>query len=130
MLLTYTYLYLIVNPMKQNPSPLRREDLLEILETTTHAQLRALRLLRRPPAQRAQAAPAPQSSIATVQAILSLAGQPLHIDEIIARARKQYGRQLRRESLVSALTKKVLDQNTFRRTAPNTFDLLRRPNPS
>jgi hypothetical protein len=29
--------------------------------------------------------------------------------------------------LVSALTKKVLDQNTYGRTAPNTFDLLSRP---
>jgi hypothetical protein len=25
------------------------------------------------------------------------------------------------------LTKKVLDQNTFTRTAPNTFDLRKRP---
>jgi hypothetical protein len=25
------------------------------------------------------------------------------------------------------LTKKVLDQNTFTRTAPNTFDLLKHP---
>jgi hypothetical protein len=116
--------------MKQNPVPLHREDLLEILETTTHAQLRALRLLRRPAPERAQAAPPPQSSMALVQTLLAQAGQPLHIDEIIARARKQYGRQLRRDSLVSALTKKVLDQNTFRRTAPNTFDLLKRPSPS
>ena len=116
--------------MKQNPAPLQREDLLEILETTTHAQLRALRLLRRPAPQPASASPPPQSSIALVQVILTQAGQPLHIEEIIARAHKQYGRQLRRESLVSALTKKVLDQNTFRRTAPNTFDLLNRPNPS
>ncbi len=116
--------------MKQHPSPLQREDLLEILEATTHAQLRALRLLRRPAPERSQLSPPPQSSIAMVQAILSQAGQPLHIEEIIARVRKQYGRQLRRESLVSALTKKVLDQNTFRRTAPNTFDLLNRPSPS
>ncbi len=36
-------------------------------------------------------------------------------------------RPLRRESLVSALTKKVLDHHTFTRTAPNTFDLLHRP---
>jgi hypothetical protein len=116
--------------VKQNPSPLQREDLIEILQATTHAQLRALRLLRRPAPERSQASPPPQSSIALVQAILSQAGQPLHIQEIIARARKQYGRQLHRESLVSALTKKVLDQNTFRRTAPNTFDLLKRPSPS
>jgi len=52
---------------------------------------------------------------------------PLHIDEIIHRAQKDHHRQLHRESLVSALTKKVLDQNTFARTAPNTFDLLKRP---
>ena len=116
--------------MKQNPSPLRREDLLEILETTAHAQLRALRLLRRPAPERSQTLPPPQSSMALVQAILAQAGQPLHIEEIIARAHKQYGRQLRRESLVSALTKKVLDQNTFRRTAPNTFDLWKHPSPS
>jgi len=116
--------------MKPNSSSLQREDLLEILESTAHAQLRALRLLRRPAPQRSRAAPPPQSSIALVQAILSQAGQPLHIKEIVGRARKQYGRQLRRESLVSALTKKVLDQNTFRRTAPNTFDLLKRPSPS
>jgi len=113
--------------VKQNPSPVDRQDLLEILEATTHAQLRALRLLRKPPAERARSAPPPPSGIAVVQALLAQAGQPLHIDELIARARKQYGRTLRRESLVSALTKKVLDQNTFTRTAPNTFDLLKPP---
>ena len=115
--------------MNQNPASLQREDLLEILEATTHAQLRALRLLRRPAPQRAQLSPPPQSGIAMVQALLTQAGQPLHIDELLARAQKQFGRSLRRESLVSALTKKVLDQNTFRRTAPNTFDLLNPPAP-
>jgi hypothetical protein len=111
---------------KQKSTPLDREGLLEILESATHAQLRALRLLRRP-AAKPPAHPSDQSSIALVQAILVQAGQPLHIEEIIARALKQHGRKLSRESLVSALTKKVLDQNTFRRTAPNTFDLLQRP---
>jgi hypothetical protein len=47
--------------------------------------------------------------------VLAAAPGPLHID------------QISRESLVSALTKKVLDQNTFCRTAPNTFDLINRP---
>jgi hypothetical protein len=42
-------------------------------------------------------------------------------------ARSSTRAPLRRESLVSTLTKKVLDHNTFRRTAPNTFDLLKRP---
>ena len=62
-----------------------------------------------------------------VHDLLLAAKGPLHINDIIQRAKKGYHRQLRRESLVSALTKKVLDQNTFTRTAPNTFDLLHRP---
>ena len=59
--------------------------------------------------------------------ILVAAKGPLHVTDILLRAKKDYRRQLSRESLVSALTKKVLDQNTFTRTAPNTFDLLKRP---
>jgi hypothetical protein len=59
--------------------------------------------------------------------ILLAAKTPRHINHIIQSAQNDYHRQLRRESLVSALTKKVLDQNTFARTAPNTFALLKRP---
>jgi len=57
--------------------------------------------------------------------VIPWVGFPLN--EIIRRAQQLHQRPLRRESLVSALTKKVLDQNTFTRTAPNTFDLLQRP---
>jgi hypothetical protein len=64
-----------------------------------------------------------------VQDILLAARGPLQINEILLKARLAFGVQLHRESLVSALTKKVLDQHTFRRTAPNTFDLLQRPTP-
>ena len=59
--------------------------------------------------------------------MLAAAKGPLHVDEIIRRAKQEHHPPLQRESLVSALTKKVLDQNTYRRTAPNTFDLLTRP---
>jgi hypothetical protein len=62
-----------------------------------------------------------------VHDILAAAKGPLHVNDIIQRAKQDHRRPLRRESLVSALTKKVLDQNTYRRTAPNTFDLLSRP---
>jgi hypothetical protein len=62
-----------------------------------------------------------------VRDLLLAAAGPLHVKELILRARLAYGVQLRRESLVSALTKKVLDGQTFRRTAPNTFDLISRP---
>jgi len=108
--------------------PLTKNDLIEALETTALAQLRALRSLRRTQ-QRPTAQPGTKrkSNMDVVYDILLAAGGPIHVNHIIERAKKDYHRQLRRESLVSALTKKVLDQNTFTRTAPNTFDLLHRP---
>jgi len=109
-------------------NPLTKTDLIEVLETSTLAQLRALRALRRSE-QRPAVAPDPKrkSNMDIVYDILLAAQGPLHINAIIQRAKKDFHRPLRRESLVSALTKKVLDQNTFARTAPNTFDLLKRP---
>ena len=108
--------------------PLTKYDLIDVLEHSALAQLRALRSLRR-----ADQRPAPppgakrKSNMDIVYDILLAAPGPLHITDILQRAKKDHHRPLRRESLVSALTKKVLDRNTFTRTAPNTFDLLKRP---
>ena len=109
-------------------NPLTKNDLIEILENTSLAQLRALRALRRAQDRKSSPAdPKRKSNMDIVHDILSAAKGPLHVNDIIQRAKKDHRRQLNRESLVSALTKKVLDQNTFTRTAPNTFDLLNRP---
>lgn len=109
-------------------NPLNKDDLIDVLENTALAQLRALRALRRSEHRKT---PSPElkckSNIDVVCDILMAAQGPLHINDIIQRAKKDCRRQLHRESLVSALTKKVLDQNGFTRTAPNTFDLLKRP---
>ena len=108
--------------------PLNKDDLIDILENTALAQLRALRALRRSE-HRKTSPPEPKrkSNMDIIYDILLTARKPLHVNDIIQRAKEDYHRQLHRESLVSALTKKVLDQNTFCRTAPNTFDLLKRP---
>jgi predicted transcriptional regulator len=108
--------------------PLTKNELIEVLESTALSQLRALRSLRRAE-QRPVAAPGTKrkSNMDIVYDILLAAKGPLHITDLLQRAKKDYHRPLRRESLVSALTKKVLDRNTFTRTAPNTFDLLKRP---
>jgi hypothetical protein len=117
--------------MQTNPlstEPLTKNDLIEALEASALAQLRALRSLRR--AQQRPATPLGtkrKSNIDIVHDILLAAKGPLHITDILQRAKKDHHRPLRRESLVSALTKKVLDHHTFSRTAPNTFDLLQRP---
>ena len=106
-------------------NPLTKNDLLDVLENSTLAQLRALR--RSQDRKRPQPEPDRKSNMDIVHDILTAAKGPLHVNEIILRASKDHRRQLRRESLVSALTKKVLDQNTYVRTAPNTFNLLSRP---
>lgn len=105
--------------------PVSREDLLDILESSTSAQLRALRALRHKTRQITKRTG--RSNMDVVCDVLAAAPGPLHIDQIIQMASQSYGAKLSRESLVSALTKKVLDQNTFCRTAPNTFDLINRP---
>lgn len=108
--------------------PLNKDDLIDILENTALAQLRALRALRRSEHREASPSePKRKSNMDIIYDILLTAKKPLHVNDIIQRAKEDYHRQLHRESLVSALTKKVLDQNTFTRTAPNTFDLLKRP---
>jgi len=109
-------------------NPLNKDDLIEVLENTALAQLRALRALRRSEQRKASPAePKGKSNMQIVYDILLAAKGPLHINDIIQRAKKDFRRQLHPESLVSALTKKVLDRNTFARTAPNTFALLKRP---
>jgi hypothetical protein len=55
--------------------------------------------------------------------ILQRAQRPLHISEIIAQAKAKHGVELDRESLVSALVKKVHRHQGLSRTAPNTFQI-------
>jgi hypothetical protein len=107
-----------------------RQILLETIEASLHAQLLAVRRLRHPGGS---AASPPgrkprkgRSQLNVVFDILREAAQPLHISDIIEQAQKRFQLQLDRESLVSALTKRIARGDRFLRTAPNTFAL--RPN--
>jgi len=108
--------------------PLTRDELIDTLEVVLEGQLRAVRSLRGGRRRKAPAAGAERrkSNIATVEDLLKEAGEPLHVNEIIVRAKRDHGVELKRESIVSALTKKVLDRRTFCRTGRNEFDLLDR----
>mgnify|MGYP001239249061 CR=1 FL=1 len=110
--------------------PLTRDDLLDVLENGLVAQLRAIRASRRGEAGSTRRGPrlGKKSNMSTIEDILRTSGQPLHINEIIRRARQDHGRELKRESVVSALTKKVLDGNTFARAGKNVFTLLGKEN--
>lgn len=101
-----------------------REAVLDALATALEAQSRAVRRLRAPGPPRGLARREKgMSQVEHVQDILRRAGTALHITEIIARVEKVHGVRLDRESLVSALTKKVHRGDRFVRTGPNVFGL-------
>ena len=95
-----------------------QEDLLK-------AQLGVIRgyLRSEEPGGRERKAPQRKSQMSIVTDILSSAGAPLHVAEIMRLAKEQYGADLDRESIVSALTKKVKKGVAFVRTGPNTFGI-------
>lgn len=63
------------------------------------------------------------SKIDIVEDILEQANTPLHVSEIIRLAKKDHQIQLNRDSIVSAILKKINAGKSFIRTAPNTFAL-------
>jgi hypothetical protein len=105
-----------------------RDDLLDILEAVYRAQLRAIRRLKRSPKAKAKTASKPEggrlSGMDMVIDILAREAQPLHISAILAAVQKRFGVELDRESVVSAISKRVVRQDRLIRTAPNTFALI------
>lgn len=99
-----------------------RDIMLENMIESLEAQLRALKKLR---GSSETAAPRKKriSQLNIVFDILAQAKQPLHITAIIVEAEKTFGVKLERESLVSALTKKVVKGDRFTKTDKNTFAL-------
>ncbi len=105
-----------------------RDDLIDILEAVSKAQVDALRRLRRSAQQKTAPGGAERvksmSQVHMVYDILRRAARPLHISEIMTLVAKRHGVTLDRESIVSALTKRVARKDRFARTAPNTFSVL------
>ena len=63
------------------------------------------------------------SKIDTVKHVLNIAGRPLHVTEIVQIAKRDFEVDLDRDSIVSAILKKVKAGKSFIRTSPNTFAL-------
>ena len=99
---------------------------LEVMESMLRAGLRSVR--GQLSSMGGEAAKAPRkerkSNTGLVADILREAGHPLHIDEIIRIAGASRGVRLHRESIVSALSKKLLEGKVFRRTGRNEFALI------
>jgi HB1, ASXL, restriction endonuclease HTH domain len=113
------------------PDPIR-ETILSTVEACLDAQLRAVRKLRSTSSADSSTT-APSSEARTKKGrshldmafdILQEAGHPLHISELLERIQTRFAQQVDRESLVSALTKRVVRADRFVRTQKNTFGLL------
>ena len=98
-----------------------RDDVLQAFEMALETQLRAVRRLRgrRTPARRARGL----SNIDMAFSVLRRAKAPLHVDDLIVAIAQAHGVQPARDSLVSALSKKVVAGDRFEKPAPNTFAL-------
>lgn len=113
-----------------------RNTLLEVIENSLEAQLRAVRRLRSPVSGTRRKAAAGveeipnegMSQIDMAYDILS-SGQALHITEMLAAINERFRTKVDRESLVSALSKRVARGDRFQRVGRNTFSLLTPPSP-
>jgi len=100
------------------------EWFLSFYESLFLAQLRTVRQLKSPkPKRTKRKEDKGMSNMDMVVDILRRSQGPLHVSAIIAQVKTKYGVTLDRESLVSALVKKVHRRQGLSRTAPNTFEI-------
>lgn len=112
-----------MNPKNHSEVEEVKNTILDALIVANEAQVRALRLLRKSPIPRPSRRKVGTSQLDLVEDVLARAGQPLHISTLLAEIQKVHGQQLDRESVVSALSKKLQRNERFVRTAKNTFAL-------
>ncbi len=97
----------------------------KIQESLLKSQLKIIReVIRQDSHPRFKSQSKGKSQMSTAYDVLHVAGKPLHISEIISRARDDFSVELDRDSIVSALAKKVRAGRTFKRVAPNTFTVV------
>jgi len=101
-----------------------RAALLDVFEVSLDAQLRAIRRLKQDKAKPRRTRKG-MSQVDMAYDILQRAESPLHISDILDRIARVHGQRRDRESLVSALVKKVQRQDRFTRTDKNVFALLK-----
>ena len=98
------------------------DNYLEIKRELLQAQLRVVYRYQRKTVPHGQKLKR-TSNLTIVEDILQNSDEPLHISKIIQIAQKDYNVNLERDSIVSALIKKINAGKMFLRVAPNTFAL-------
>lgn len=102
------------------------EELLRLFESLLRAQLNTIRQLRKAAGYVEPEEPKEKrmSHMDMVYDILSSEQRPLHVDAIITAMESKFKTKVDKESLVSALLKRVRRQDRFVKLGRNTFGLL------
>ena len=93
-------------------------------ESLLRSQLKIIREFLRTTEPESAPRPKRTSQIGIVYDILTEAREPMHLTEIIRRAKSDFNVEIEPGSIVSALTKKVNSGRMFRRVGPSTFEIL------
>lgn len=102
------------------------EFILNLFESMLRAQLNAVKQARKSLGVTTKKAPEEQrtSQMDMVHDVLTHAHRPMHVDDIIIEMSKRFGVKSDKDSLVSALLKRIQRQDRFRKAGPNTFALI------
>ena len=103
-----------------------KEELLNMHESMLRAQLNVIKQLRKDAglSENENLQEKSMSQMDMVYDILIEHSKPLHVNKIIDKIKNKYDVQLDKETVVSALAKRVKRQDRFIKTAPNTFTLI------
>ena len=102
------------------------EELLNLHESLLRAQLNVVRQLRKEAELQdlEQTKEKRMSQMDIVYDILKQVQKPMHVNDIIAIAKDRFDIELDKESIVSALAKRIKRQDRFLKAAPNTFAII------
>jgi hypothetical protein len=102
------------------------ELFLNIQESLLRAQLNVIKQIRKEQGLTETEQPKEErkSQMDMVYDILTDTQKPMHVSDIISSAKHKFDIELDRESIVSALAKRIKRRDRFMKTAPNTFALI------
>ena len=105
---------------------LSEEFILNLYESMLRVQINTLKQIRKGLGFKDEEAAKEKrkSQMDMVYDVLLVAKQPMHVNDILVQIETRFGTKLDKDSLVSALTKRVMRQDRFIKTAPNTFALI------
>lgn len=102
------------------------EEFLNLYESLLRAQLNVIRQLRKQAGLGEMEKPKEKrmSQMDIVYDILSEKQRPMHVNDIIVAAKEKFNIEMDKESVVSALAKRIKRQDRFIKVAPNTYALI------